>query len=148
MCASELSSFKRIKSLDEVNAFHGADIRMDERINETPPKAPRLLDQVRDSIRRRHYSPRTEETYVHWIKQFIYFHGKRHPMQMGEAEVTAFLNHLAREREVAASTQNQAFSAILFLYKQALAWLEGLERAKRPGRGEPAGPDRTAAGRV
>lgn len=111
---------------------------MDERINEAPPKAPRFLDQVRDAIRRRHYSPRTEETYVHWIKRFIYFHGKRHPLQMGEAEVTAFLNHLARDREVAASTQNQALSAILFLYKdtpgQPLAWLQGLERAKRPVR--------------
>ena len=94
---------------------------MDERINAIPAKAPRLLDQVRDAIRRRHYSPRTEETYVHWIKRFIYFHGKRHPLQMDESEVTAFLNYLARDRKVAASTQNQALSAILFLYKETLA---------------------------
>jgi integrase len=111
---------------------------VDARINAGTAKAPRLLDQVRDAIRRKHYSPRTEETYVHWIKRFIYFHGKRHPREMGEAEATAFLNHLARDREVAASTQNQALSAILFLYKetlgQPLAWLEGLERAKRPVR--------------
>lgn len=111
---------------------------MDERISDHPTRAPRLLKQVRDAIERRHYSPRTEETYVHWIKRFIHFHGKRHPLQMGEAEVTAFLNHLARDREVAASTQNQALSAILFLYKETLgkplAWLDGLERAKRPVR--------------
>ena len=75
------------------------------------PKAPRLLDRVRAAIRRRHYSDRTEETYVYWIRRFIYFSGKRHPAQMGEAEVTAFLNHLARERDVAASTQNQALAA-------------------------------------
>ena len=100
--------------------------------------APRLLDRVRDAIRRRHYSDRTEETYVHWIKRFIYFSGKRHPVDMGADEVTAFLNHLARDREVAASTQNQALSALLFLYKEALGqqlpWLDGLERARRPVR--------------
>lgn len=104
----------------------------------TQGDAPRLLDQVRLAIARRHYSPRTEETYVHWIKRFIYFHDKRHPREMGQAEVTAFLNYLARERDVAASTQNQALSTILFLYKevlnQPLPWLDGLERAKRPAR--------------
>jgi hypothetical protein len=70
-----------------------------------PPAAPkhRLLDQVRDTIRLRHYSLRTEETYVHWIKRFIYFDGKRHPSEMGEAEVTAFLNHLVRTRDMAAA---------------------------------------------
>jgi integron integrase len=104
-----------------------------------PPSArPKLLDQVRDAIRRRHYSYRTEETYIHWIKRFIYFHQKRHPNDMGEAEVTAFLNHLARERKVASSTQNQALSAVVFLYKEALGrplgWLEGLEWARRPAR--------------
>ena len=108
---------------------------MDEQIKPAVAKAPRLLDQVRDAIRRKHYSPRTEETYVHWIKRFIYFHGKRHPAHMGAAEVTAFLNYLAREREVAAATQNQALAALLFLYKETLVlplpWLEGLERAKR-----------------
>jgi len=99
---------------------------------------PKLLDQVRDAIRRRHYSYRTEETYIHWIKRFIYFHQKRHPNDMGEAEVTAFLNHLARERKVASSTQNQALSAVVFLYRKALGrplgWLEGLEWARRPAR--------------
>ena len=104
--------------------------------NTTLPKAPRLLDRVRDAIRRLHYSDRTEETYVHWIKRFIYFSGKRHPAELGADEVTAFLNYLARERDVAAATQNQALAALLFLYKEALGtplpWLTQLERAKRP----------------
>lgn len=110
---------------------------MNETRHETrAPKAPRLLERVRDAIRRLHYSDRTEETYIHWIKRFIYFSGKRHPAEMGAAEVTAFLNHLARDREVAAATQNQALAALLFLYKEALGtplpWLEELDRAKRP----------------
>ena len=75
---------------------------------------------------------------MHWIKHFIYFHGKRHPELLGEPEVTAFLNYLAAERNVAASTQNQALSALLFLYKEVLGkeldWLDGLHRAKRPPR--------------
>jgi len=103
----------------------------------TPPR-PRLLEEVRNAIERRHYSPRTEEVYVHWIKRFIYFHGKRHPLEMGEQEVTDFLNFLARERDVAASTQNQALSALLFLYREVLqrpfGWLNGLERARMPTR--------------
>jgi integron integrase len=85
-----------------------------------------------------HYSDRTEETYVHWIKRFIYFSGKRHPAGLGAEEVTAFLNYLARDREVAAATQNQALAALLFLYKEALGtplpWLTDLERARRPAR--------------
>ncbi|MCC7487729.1 MAG: integron integrase [Burkholderiales bacterium] len=96
----------------------------------------RLLDRVRAAIRRRHYSRRTEEAYVHWIRRFIYFSGKRHPAEMGAAEVTGFLNHLAGERHVAASTQNQALSALLFLYREALGqtlpWFDNLERARRP----------------
>lgn len=102
------------------------------------PQPPRLLNRLRDAIRRRHYSRRTEEAYIHWTKRFIYFSGKRHPSQLGEPEVTAFLNHLATERNVAASTQNQALSALLFLYKKALGeeldWLDGLVRARRPQR--------------
>ncbi len=105
-----------------------------------PPPAParRLLDQVRDAIRRRHYSPRTEESYIHWIKRFIFFSGKRHPRELGAPEVTAFLSHLARDRDVAAATQNQALAALLFLYKEVLGqpppWLDQIERAKRPAR--------------
>lgn len=84
-----------------------------------PPPAdqkPKLLDQVRRAIRTRHYSPRTEESYVHWIKRFIFFHNKRHPTEMGEAEIGRFLSSLATEKKVSASTQNQAFNALLFLY--------------------------------
>ena len=74
---------------------------------------PRLLDQVRDSLRRRRYSLRTEKVYIHWIRRFILFHGKRHPREMGVDEIIAFLNHLARAGRVSASTQNQALSALL-----------------------------------
>ena len=80
-------------------------------------KSPKLLDQVRETIRTKHYSNRTEKTYLNWIKRFILFHQKRRPKDMGEEEVTAFITYLANERQVAASTQNQALSAILFLYK-------------------------------
>jgi integron integrase len=102
------------------------------------PKRARLLDQVRDAIRARHYSVRTEKSYVDWIRRFIHFSGKRHPAGLGAAEVTAFLNHLARERSIAASTQNQALSALLFLYREVLGaplpWLDELVRARRPAR--------------
>jgi integron integrase len=102
------------------------------------PNAPRLLDQVRDKIRALHYSLRTEDTYVHWIKRFILFHGKRHPRDMGEAEVGAFLTHLATEGHVAASTQNLALAALLFLYRDVfdrdLPWIKDVVRAKRPRR--------------
>ncbi len=103
-----------------------------------PPGNPKLLDRVREVIRRKHYSFRTEQTYVDWIRRFILFHGKRHPTEMAEAEVTQFLTYLAREGKVAASTQNQALSALLFLYKEVLkqeiGWLDQVERAKRPAR--------------
>jgi integron integrase len=106
--------------------------------DEAGPTKPRLIEQVRYALRRKHYSLRTEYTYVHWIRRFIYFSGKRHPSELGANEVTKFLNHLATERHVAAATQNQALSALLFLYKETLRadlpWLNGLERAKRPVR--------------
>lgn len=86
-------------------------------MNNQPRK---LLDVVRETIRRKHYSPRTEETYLHWIRRFILFHHQRHPREMGAAEIAAFLTHLAMEEHVAASTQNQALSAILFLYRYVL----------------------------
>ena len=106
---------------------------------ETPQgRQPRLLVRVHEAIQRLHYSRRTEETYVHWIRRFIYWSGKRHPDTLGEGEVTAFLTHLATERQVAAATQNQALSALLFLYKQVLGrdlgWFDDLVRAKRPVR--------------
>ena len=78
---------------------------------------PGLLDQVRDRIRTKHYSIRTEQTYIDWIKRFILFHDKRHPAEMAKKEITAFLTHLAVNRKVAASTQNQALSAMVFLYR-------------------------------
>ena len=96
---------------------------------------PKLLEEVRDLIRTRHYSYRTEEAYLYWIRQYILFHGKRHPAEMGPAEVSQFLTHLAVKREVAASTQNQALAALLFLYRnvlqQDLPWLENVTRANR-----------------
>src|SRR5262244_1220705 len=102
------------------------------------PEAPRLLEQVREAIRVRHYSLRTEETYLSWIKRFILFHGKRHPRDMGGQEVHQCLSHLAVEGQVAASTQSQALSAILFLYQQVLkhdiGWLHDVVRAKQPQR--------------
>lgn len=100
-----------------------------------PPK-PRLLDRVRQTLRARHYSRRTEKAYVFWIKRYILFHGKRHPLELGAPEVTAFLTALAVRGRVAASTQNQALCALLFLYREVLGielpWLDGLVRAKRP----------------
>jgi integron integrase len=103
-----------------------------------PAQPPRLLDAVREVARRRHYSYRTEQSYIHWIRRFIFFSGKRHPRELGAPEVTAFLNHLVCDRHVAAATQNQALSALLFLYKevlgQPLPWLEQIEHAKRPVR--------------
>ena len=99
---------------------------------------PKLLEQARTAIRTRHYSLRTEETYLSWIKRFILFHGKRHPRDMGVQEVHQFLSHLAVEGQVAASTQSQALSAILFLYQQVLqqdiGWLHDVVRAKHPQR--------------
>jgi len=103
----------------------------------SPPK-PKLLDQVREAIRTRHYSPKTEDSYVHWIKRFIFFHNKRHPAEMGEKEIAQFLSSLASELHVSASTQNQALNAILFLYREVLrkeiGYINGVVRAKRPHR--------------
>ncbi len=99
---------------------------------------PRLLERVKLAIRRRHYSYRTEQAYIHWIRRYIFFHGKRHPDEMGEPEVAAFLTHLAVARRVSAATQNQALNAILFLYKQVLerdiGLIQGVTRAKRSER--------------
>ncbi len=97
---------------------------------------PKLLDQVRQLLRVRHYSLRTEEAYVAWIRRYILFHGKRHPRELDERDVAAFLSALAQEGKVAASTQNQALSALLFLYKEVLqhelAFIGGVTRVKRP----------------
>ena len=99
---------------------------------------PRLRDRMRDAIRVRHYSLRTEEAYLGWVERFVVFNDGRPPARMGEAEVAAFLSYLAVERKVSASTQNQALSAILFLYthvlRRDLDWLQNVARAKRPQR--------------
>ncbi|MEO8164000.1 MAG: integron integrase, partial [Betaproteobacteria bacterium] len=97
-----------------------------------------LLDRVRDKIRLKHYSIRTETAYVDWVRRFVNFHQRRHPNELGAQHVEAFLTHLAAQRNVAASTQNQAKSALLFLYKEVLGselpWLDNIETAKRPQR--------------
>ena len=102
------------------------------------PKKPTLLQDVRRSLRLKHYSIRTEEAYVQTIKRFILFHGKCHPLGMGEEEIRQYLSHLANQGNVSASTQNQALCALLFLYREVLgrelARVEGIERAKRPQR--------------
>jgi integron integrase len=104
----------------------------------SPAHPPRLLERVRAALRARHGSRRTEKAYVGWIRRYILFHGKRHPAEMGAAEITQFLSALAVQRNVAASTQNQALSALLFLYRhvleQELPWLEDVVRARRPAR--------------
>jgi integron integrase len=100
----------------------------------TRPAGPRLLDQVRERLRVKHYSIRTEEQYVSWIRRYVLFHGKRHPREMGPREVEGFLTHLAVAGSVSASTQNQAKAALLFLYGEVLGvelgWLEGVTTAK------------------
>lgn len=106
--------------------------------NTPPGNPPKLLDQVRERIRVKHYSIRTETQYVQWIRRFILFHGKKHPRDMGAPELEAFLTNLAVAGNVAAATQNQALSALLFMYKEVLGidlpWLDNVTRAKRPQR--------------
>ncbi len=100
--------------------------------------SPKLLDRVRWHLRVKHYSIRTEQAYIDWIRRYILFHHKRHPNEMGEREITGFLTHLAVEKNVAASTQNQAFSALLFLYQQVLEqkldFIDNVQRVKRPAK--------------
>lgn len=106
--------------------------------NTPVPQGSKLLDQLRDRIRVKHYRIRTETQYVQWVRRFILFHGKRHPREMGAGEVEAFLSHLAVDGKVAAATQNQALSALLFLYREVLGvtlpWLDNVTRAKLPQR--------------
>lgn len=104
-----------------------------------PGQGKKLLDLYRESLRVRHYSYRTEETYVSWLRQFILFHNKRHPREMGVAEINAFITYLANEKNIAASTQNQAISSILFLYRHVLG-IELDEKALVPIR--PTRPKR------
>jgi integron integrase len=111
---------------------------MNDHGNTPAGRSPRLLTQVRERIRRLNYSYRTEQAYTYWVRYFILFSGKRHPRELGKAAIERFLTHLAVECNVAASTQNQALSALLFLYRHVLEieldWLDGVVRAKRPVR--------------
>jgi len=103
---------------------------------DSQPAKPKLLDQVRDRIRLKHYSRRTEDVYLDWAKRYILYHNKTHPQEMGKKEIEDFLTYLARDRKVSASTQNQAKSALLFLYKEVLGitlpWVGEVEKAKKP----------------
>jgi integron integrase len=107
-------------------------------VRESAPSRPRLLDTLRAAIRERHYSPRTERSYTHWVRDFILFNGKRHPREMGASEVRAYLRHLAVERECSAATHQQALCAIVFLYKHVLSsplpWLDDIPRPNKPAR--------------
>ncbi|KAI9134322.1 phage integrase N-terminal SAM-like domain-containing protein [Acaryochloris sp. CCMEE 5410] len=99
---------------------------------------PRLLDQVRQSARLRHFSHKTEKSYIYYIRSFILFHQKRHPREMGIDEIHIFLSHLAIDKQIAASTQNVALSALLFLYQHVLSidlpYIDNIERALKPAR--------------
>ena len=112
--------------------------RLECRQPDSAPSPESLIDRVRAAIRLRHYSLRTEHTYVDWIRRFVRFHDRRHPRDMAAPEVTAFLTHLAVVGNVAASTQNQALAALLFLYRDVLGvelpWLNEIVRSKRPKR--------------
>lgn len=105
-------------------------------VRATSSQPPKLLDQVVAKIRFKQYSRRTGLAYTHWIKRYIFFHGKRHPKEMGATEIEAFLSALATDRNVSASTQNLALSALLFLYKEVLEidlpWLDNITRTKKP----------------
>jgi len=103
-----------------------------------PPHPPRLMDRLRAALRSRHYSRRTEQAYCLWVRRFIYFNNVRHPDEMGEEEINAFLTHLAVDEKVSASTQTQALSALLFMYRNVLGReigeLSGVIRARKPDR--------------
>jgi integron integrase len=116
----------------------GADRVLPTETVSAPPRTPKLMDQLGEALRSRHYSRRTEKTYRHWVRRFIFFHNVRHPAEMAESEINAFLTHLAVEEKVSASTQNQALSAILFLYRYVIGREIGdlgqVIRARKPKR--------------
>ena len=129
------------RAVPPVKPAGAATGRADEKIPpaaSAPPPAPRLLDRLRGELRVRHYAIRTEAAYVHWVRRFIHFHGKRHPATLGADAVAAFLTHLAVDRTVAPATQKQAKAALLFLYRQVLGidlpWLDEVVAAKDPRR--------------
>ena len=108
-------------------------------------REPRLLDRLREALRMHNYSLRTEQAYVSWAERYIRFHGLRHPRELGEAEVKAFLSHLVHDLGVSPTLKSQAFAALLFLYREVLGrqldWIDGVARARRPQR-RPAGVER------
>jgi site-specific recombinase XerD len=116
-------------------SFNSNSLRETEKAH-LPDGKPKLLNQVRNVIRTKHYSIRTEQSYTDWIKRYIFYHNKQHPENLNEKHISEFLTHLAVQKNVASSTQNQALCAILFLYKNVLqipvGELENLTRAKRP----------------
>lgn len=120
-------------SADALSPTHAPRVKADANLAVSPAQ-PKLLDSLRHAIRRRHYSIRTEDAYVDWTRRFILFHGKRHPRDLGPEDITAFLTHLAVKRQVAPSTQNQAKSALLFMYREVLQlhlpWLDEVTAAK------------------
>ena len=120
------------------NKYLTATLRRKAGFGSKMPHVPKLLDQVREVARMKHYSIRTEQAYVNWIKRYIFFHNKKHPAEMAEAEIRAFISDLASKKSVSASTQTVALSALLFLYRDVLKidlpFVEGIERAKRPER--------------
>ena len=133
----ETTNTQRLTNRTLVVIDGGMNLKANVQAVPAAPK-PKLLDQVRQAIRTRHLSPHTEQAYVGWIKRFIFSHNRRHPIEMGEAEIGCFLSSLATESHVSASTQNQALNALLFLYHEVLqrkiGWIEGVVRAKRSKR--------------
>jgi len=137
----DTTPIRAVQKIERTDVPHGA-LRMGPIVHTVAPQKPKLLDQVRDAIRTRHYSYRTEEAYVGWIKRFIFFHHKRHPAEMGPVEITQFLTALAVDRHVSASTQNQALAAILFLYNLCgaphnLYYVQPMNMWSRPRRTAP-----------
>ena len=118
--------------------FVGEPVKLEPSLREPKILPPQLLDRLREALRCRHYSRRTEQAYGHWVNRFVFFHHLRPPAEMAEPEINAFLTHLAIRERVSASTQTQALSAILFLYRHVLGreigTLEGLIRARKPRR--------------
>jgi integron integrase len=117
---------------------HPPNLIPESHLRDSPPRPLSLIGRLRDRLRTKHYSRRTEDVYVDWVRRYVMYHGRRHPRTLGERDITAFLTHLAVERQVSASTQNQALSALLFLYRHVMAeplgFVHGIVRAKRPRR--------------
>jgi integron integrase len=144
MCVHEVKNGRQLLASPPVSRDSRASLLRDpsieaphtQRAGHRKTASPKLLQRVRNAVRARHYSPRTEQAYVSWARRFVLFHGKRHPREMGAEEVRDFLTYLAVDRCVSSSTQSQALSAILFLYREVLGmdigWVSDVERSKKP----------------